>query len=242
MKKIFKALAILVVALGMCLGIGIAAGCSGGNGTFEGEYHYTNQYGATYGMKVRVTVKNNIITKVEDITKGAYTLVSPGWEDYFEANKGWLLFTSKSDAMKGVTEDKDGNPIAADAQYYRALTENEDGEFVVDYTSFVKYDGKTRPQPNQTGVYSYGWTNANASNWTNNESWLLQKYEGWSVADILDIKVFIKETGEPYGIDKNSGLNDLVITGSTQGSGRLLLAIQDALGKKTEIGRIEKAE
>ena len=37
-------------------------------------------------------------------------------------------------------------------------------------------------------------------------------------------------------------MGELIITNATQGSARLLLAVQDALGKTTEIGRIEKAE
>ena len=87
---------------------------------------------------------------------------------------------------------------------------------------------------------NYGWTDAAVSNWTSHESWLLQQYEGWSVADILDIKVFIKETGEVYDAEDNAAFNTsgLLIGGATQSSGRLLLAVQDALGKKTEIGRI----
>ena len=200
MKKIFKALAILAATTAIGAGVGLAAGCSGGkNGNYEGEYHYVNEYGVTYGMKVRVTVKNNIITKVEDITKDAYEIVSPGWEDYFKAN-AWLH-------PEGWTEE---DPI---------------------------------PAPADVNM-NYKWTNDDADVWTTNESWLLQQYEGWTVSDILDIQVFIKETGEPYSKDHNSNLlgSELIITNSTQGSGRLLLAVQNALGKTTEIGRIEKAE
>lgn len=172
MKKIFKALAVLAATTAVGAGIGLASGCSKGyNGTYYGDYHYTNEHGATYGMKVKVTVKNNIITEVVDITKGEYTVVS-------------------------------------------------------------------------SAMPAYGWDDSAVKNWTDNESWLLQKYEGWSVSDIRDIQVSIKETGEPYSVNKNSGLveSELLISGSTQGSGRLLLAVQDALGQKTKIGRIEKAE
>ncbi len=69
MKKIFKALAISVASLAMVAGIATATACSGGyNGTYTGSYHYTNGRGATYGMVVEVTVENNIITKIKDIT------------------------------------------------------------------------------------------------------------------------------------------------------------------------------
>lgn len=170
MKKIFKGLAILAAVAAVGVGVGVSAGCAGGkNGVYEGDYHYTNEHGATYGMKVKVTVKNNIITKVEDVTLGAYTTIS-------------------------------------------------------------------------NAMPAYGWTDEDVKNWNDYESLLLQKYEGWSVADILDLKVFIKETGEPYSKNDNADLltSDLLIPKATQGSGRVLLAVQNALGKTTEIGRIEK--
>ena len=173
MKKIFKGLAILAAATAIGAGVGLASGCSKGyNGEYEGEYHYPNAYSASaphYGIKVRVTVKNNIITKVVDITKGEYVSVS------------------------------NANP-------------------------------------------DHGWDKDSVANWTGNESWLLQKYEGLAVSDVLDIQVFIKDNGEPYNKDKNAGMGELIITNATQGSARLLLAVQDSLGKTTEIGRIEKAE
>lgn len=168
MKKIIKGLSILVATAALGVGIATATACNAGyNGTYTGEYHYANPWSAAaphYGIKVRVTVENNIITKVEDITKGEYVVVSDGWED------------------KAV--------------------------------------------------------------WNTYESLLLQKYEGWAVADILNIKVFIDENGQPYGKADNKDFadSDLLISTATQGSGRLILAIQDALGKKTDIGRIEKAE
>ncbi|MDE5722498.1 MAG: hypothetical protein K2I30_07180 [Clostridia bacterium] len=168
MKKIFKALAVLAATTAIGAGIGMAAGCSKGyDGVYYGEYHYPNAWNPTgthYGMKVRVTVENNIIVKVEDVTKGEYIVVSDGWTD------------------KDI--------------------------------------------------------------WTADESYLLQKYEGLAVSDVLAIQVFLEEGGQPYARDKNSALgeNGILITNATQGSCRLLLAVQDALGKTTEYGRIEKAD
>ena len=62
---------------------------------------------------------------------------------------------------------------------------------------------------------------------------MLQQYEGKSVADVLAVKVFYDENGEPYSKDDNSDFasSGLVLTGATQGSGRLLIAVQNALGK-----------
>lgn len=211
MKKIFKGLAVLAASTAMCAGIATATACSGYNGVYEGDYHYTNAYGATYGVKVKVTVENNIITKIEDVTNGAYTEVSPGWETYFAANKAWLVPNGKLN---------DGNDWK---------------------------EGDALPEPWNTKVYSYSWTDEDSKKWTTYEPWLLQQYEGMSVADVLDIKVYTaygydsegkvdaSVSGEPYAVkdDKNVNLNasGLLISGSTQGSGRLLLAVQNALSK-----------
>lgn len=197
MKKVFKALSILVATTALSAGIAVAAtGCSSGyDGTYTGDYHYVGAHGGTYGMKVKVTVENNIITKVEDVTGDAYTAVSTPWEVYRE-----------SIGMSGVEE----------------------------------------------APAWYNWTQSNADNWTNHENWLLQQYVGWSVADVLDIDVFTDTgyvegstagtyervpgtKGEPYatagGWNAELQSSGLLITGATQGSGRLLLAVQDALSK-----------
>ena len=283
MKKIFKILAITAASTALCAGIATATACSTGtNGTYVGEYHYIGQHSdVPYGMVVEVTVKNNIITGIKDITNTeaaksyqtykdvrdgkeaaeatyhAFTVVSPGWETYFAANAPyWLL--SKG---KGLAEPEDPSMVGVD----KSMFLNKDGEedYVEDGLYFAQVDAKTGkrtgywikwekgddlPTPAQTNVYSYGWTDANSSNWSTHESWLLQQYVGWSVADILDINVYTNfgyklvtggrvldtdSMGEPYGTDFNGELkgSDLLITGATQGSGRLLLAVQDALKK-----------
>ena len=181
----------------------MATACNTGyNGVYEGDYHYTNNYGVVYGMKVKVTVENNIITKVEDVTDGAYVTVSEGWVDYYitEWNKGNKLGNVEPIVGDwGVENAKDIEPLAPD--YYM-------------------------------------WTNDSAAYWTNNENWLLQQYEGKSVSEVLDVKVFVNN-GEPYKVtdDNNQARNPqlsasgLLISGATQGSGRLLLAVQNALSK-----------
>ncbi|MDE6104363.1 MAG: hypothetical protein K2G38_01570 [Clostridia bacterium] len=175
MKKIFKALAVLAATTAIGAGIGMAAGCSKGyNGTYEGEYKYEVNYGTGpmyYGMSVKVTVENNIITKVVDTTPVKH----PDW--HVVSSAGW------------------------------------------------------------------GWTDEDVANWSDNECWLLQKYEGWAVSDILAVKVYIENNGVPYDKGHNDQLlgSELIITNATQSSGRLMLAIQNALGGTTEIGRVEKA-
>ena len=196
-----------------------------------------SKYGQEYGMAVEVKVEKNIIVSVKDITntdasKNLQTYksvldgkeaaeatyhewhtVSAGWEDYFKENYGWLT----------------GN--------YGQSYEGKDEDI---------------PAPEETAVHSYGWTNKNADDWTSHTSWLLQQYVGWSVADIKAITVYTdygyttvtsgsgtaqvvdkNSKGEPYAVDYNAELkaSELLKTGATQGSGRLLLAVQNALSK-----------
>ena len=289
MKKIFKGLAVLAATAALGTGIAFSAGCGGTDGVYYGEYHYIGAHSAVpYGMVVEVTVKNNIITGIKDITNTedehakslqtykdvidgkeaaeatyhSFTTVSTGWETYFgeQLVKGWLVLTGdgikKSDTYKNSVEDSDfEGGYDASAYYIHKLDENGNRT-----TSWVKWDkdlwakGKERlPEPIETEVYSYGWYNSNQSKWENNESWLLQQYVGWSVSDIKDITVYTNfgywltagawgpnvggvdynSKGEPYGVDYNAELkgSELLISGSTQGSGRLLLAVQNALKK-----------
>lgn len=73
----------------------------------------------------------------------------------------------------------------------------------------------------------YGWTEENVAAWNNGLSNLLASYAGKTVSEIKAIKVTVKDSGEPnLPVDEYNGL---VITGATVGSGRLLLAVQDAL-------------
>lgn len=187
MKKVFKGLAVLAASTALCAGIGVAAGCSGGkNGTYVGSYNYVNDHKANYGIMVKVTVKNNVITKVVDITN--------------------------TDLSKQGGWSKDENKMV---------------------DSGIEWTTVSAAMP------AYGWTDEAVKNWTDNECWLLQQYEGLTVKEVKNMDVNIKNNGEPYNKDKNGGFNDLLITGSTQGSGRVLLAVKNALGEKKEIGRIE---
>ena len=185
----------------------MATACNGGyNGEYNGDYHYTNDYGVVYGMKVKVTVENNIITKVEDVTNGAYVTVSEGWVNKYIAD------------------------------YNAASEEDKNNKYKFPVTPIVGDWGVQNAEEIEGAAPDYyGWTNKNEETWHTDEAWLLQMYEGKSVADVLAIKVFVKTTGEPYSSDKNDfsvGQDKLLIEGSTQGSGRLLLAVQDALKNK----------
>lgn len=193
MKKVFKGLSILVASTALCAGIATASACSGGyNGTYYGEYHYQSAHGV-YGVVVEVSVNNNVITKVKNITN------------------------TENEYAVSVQKDAEGN-----AQKWT-------------------YISSANP--------TYGWSDVKVANWNDNESWLLQQYEGKAVADILDLAVYTKyayksdgngnmvpdidNPGEPYEKDHNAELlsSGLIITDATQGSGRVLIAVQNALKK-----------
>ncbi len=73
----------------------------------------------------------------------------------------------------------------------------------------------------------YGWTDENRQNYLNNEQSLLNAYSGKKVQDILAMSVATDNIGQPTSVSDSS----LLISGATQSSGRLLLAVQNALGK-----------
>ena len=262
MRKIFKGLSILVASTALCGGIAMATACDGGyNGTYTGEYHYLN-YGENYGMVVEVTVENNIITAVKDVTNTEASLkdyqdnkewhvVSPGWEDYFDGTfyggpTTWLLWNTTSTyeddegneqhyitagETKVVTDKgEDAGTVEAGKQYYKYL--NKEGKFEGQY---VEWEKGVYPDSAATAINSYKWSNDDAKNWTTYENWLLQQYVGWSVADVLAIDVFYGDSGEPYGTkggyNAELAASGLLISNATQGSGRLMLAVQNALQK-----------
>ena len=229
MKKVFKSVAILAATAAVGTGVAFASGCGGSDGKYIGYYAYEN-YNQVYGMVVEVTVENNIITKVVDVTKSykddagkgkiSYTLAngtesdntawhtySAGWEEYFKSGYGIWIFISNEEAKAAYQADNTKLPKPSDC--------------------------------NQ----NYEWYNSDVENWTNYEAWALQQYEGWSVADMLDLKINIKNSGEPYetkdGYNADFAASGLVISHATQSCGRLALAVQNALGKTVEIGRVE---
>lgn len=246
MKKIIKALAITATAAAMCVGIGAAAGCANKEETYVGEYHYIGAHSpAPYGIVVEVTVKNNIITGIKEITNT-------------EAAKSYQTYKDVVDG-KEATEATYHAFTPVSAGWETTLQGKTDQELIA-YTYWayegVDFSGMTDAQKvkyvKEHPVSYYGWTDGNAKEWTDHTSWLLDQYIGWSVADVLDVSVYtaygyklvtvdgavtqavdVGTKGEPYKVAYNTELNDsgLLISGATQGSGRLLLAVQDALSK-----------
>ena len=71
------------------------------------------------------------------------------------------------------------------------------------------------------------WSDKNL--WLDGIDGLLAAYEGRGVDEILSASVTTDDNGQPTAVSDST----LMITGATQGSGRLLLAVQNALGTIT---------
>lgn len=201
MKNVFKALAVTACSMALCAGVATATACSGTNGEYIGYYCYANEYNAVYGIIAKVTVKNNIIEKVEDIT-----------HSYGDGEAYSCTYT----------------PIVIDwAQGGPQRDEQGDWLYGTESKTVYNKDWHTVSAPGS------GWSKEQMLTWLNYENWLLQQYVGWSVADVLAIPVYYDELGEVYGSSYNPEFveSGLLISESTQGSGRVLLAVQNALGK-----------
>ena len=199
MKKIFKALAIAAASAAMCVGVAMSTGCTGGSGTYYGGYHYIGAHSATpYGMVVEVTVENNIITSVKDITNTdnenakniqtykdvidgkeateatlhSWTVVSTGWETYFNQlvnlPYAWILTYGYDLTKNGLVADGYDAATDANSLYYVEL--DADGNRT---NKAIKWEKGVIPAPAATNIHSYGWTDKACSNWTSHESWLL---------------------------------------------------------------------
>ena len=199
MKKIFKSIAILAATAAIGTGVAFAAGCGGSDGEYIGHYAYANEYNAAYGMVVKVTVEKNIIVNVEDVTH-SYGDGEAYSVTYVPVKIDWAAGGPQRDAHGAWLREGDAVTVY-----------NKDWHSVSDPTG--------------------DWSNDDKVNWLNKENWLLQQYIGKSVSEVLAIQVFYDENGEPYSQADNPNLasSGLVLSGATQGSGRLLLAVQNAL-------------
>lgn len=197
MKKVFKGIAILAAATAAVTGMAFTSGCGGSDGEYIGHYCYANEYNAAYGVVVKVTVKNNIIKKVEDVT-----------HTYGDGKAFSVTFNE--------IEMENWAPVRDEHGAWKRTDKVQ-----------TVYNGDWHSVSTPYGT----WTEENVTDWYNYENWLLQQYEGWSVADVLAIPVFYDENGEVYSKDFNTEFvnSGLVLSNATQGSGRVLLAVQNAL-------------
>lgn len=239
MKKMFKGIAVLAATAAVGASVAFATGCNGTNGKYIGHYCYDN-YGQVYGVVVEVTVENNIITKVEDVTAS--------YKD--DNGKGKISHTFKNPYANGAETTIDNtqwHTYSAPWEEYFANGYASGSIAIADDAARAAYeaDNTKLPQPDQCVSWgapvSYSWFKSDTDKWNKGEAWLLQQYEGKSVADVLDMKVYIANNGEPYetGYNAEFGTSGLVISGATQGSGRIALAVQNALGKTVDIGWVK---
>lgn len=84
------------------------------------------------------------------------------------------------------------------------------------------------------------WTEENVATWNNGLNGLLAKYNGKTVAAIKDATATIK--GQAEATEDKISDTDLVITGATQGSARVLKAVQDALTNKKSAAKMATGE
>ena len=76
------------------------------------------------------------------------------------------------------------------------------------------------------------WTEAGKKTWNDNKDAFVQSFIGLKISDVKAIKVACAENGVP----NENGITEFpatlkVVTGCTQSSGRIILAVQDAISK-----------
>ena len=237
----------------------------------EGEYSYPNPWDSTqsYGIRVKVVLKDDIISKVY-VVDSDYIEVSDGWENksiWEDGLEGLLAAyegkTAEQILAVNVTTETSGQPSAvSDSTYVITGATQGSGRLMlavqnalnpqsvatVSYEGEYHYANPWAPTSPDYGIrvkvdvnsvtgtivsvsvlesdyteVSDGWTDADI--WNNGLAGLLASYEGRSIAEILSKDVATDANGQPTAVSDSA----LMITGATQGSGRLLLAVQNAL-------------
>ena len=237
----------------------------------EGEYSYPNPWDSTqsYGIRVKVVLKDDIISKVY-VVDSDYIEVSDGWESksiWEDGLEGLLAAyegkTAEQILAVNVTTETSGQPSAvSDSTYVITGATQGSGRLMlavqnalnpqsvatVSYEGEYHYANPWAPTSPDYGIrvkvdvnsvtgtivsvsvlesdyteVSDGWTDADI--WNNGLAGLLASYEGRSIAEILSKDVATDANGQPTAVSDSA----LMITGATQGSGRLLLAVQNAL-------------
>ena len=148
MKRMKKAIVGLAVGAIAALGVVGFAACGDKtvSGTAEGQYDYANPWDATkphYGVKVKVTVKDDIIQSLE-IVKSDFVQATEGWEgreDYL-ASESSILAKFKNldvdDIMKlEIAVDKNGQPITSKNEDNTANPDFDASTFVVGETNLL---------------------------------------------------------------------------------------------------------
>ena len=137
MKRMTKLLAVLAVGAVATAGVVGLAACGEKGETYEGDYHYSQTYGektTTYGIKVKVTVNDGKITKVERLEHDYVEATNlnganKNWDDGANYNKEINNELKKFEglsvddvlAVEVVTDDA-GVPVIASASNFKPYT------------------------------------------------------------------------------------------------------------------------
>ena len=148
MKRIKKALIGLAVGTVAALGVVGFAACGDKtvSGTAEGSYSYSvESWGTTYGVKVKITVEDNIIKSIETVDVEGWTEATDGWENqqtYLDGKDALLkkyvgLDIDDVAKIEVATVQTDN----ADAHEFKGQPVNKDGEgfnaYTVDDTDLI---------------------------------------------------------------------------------------------------------
>ena len=132
-------------------------------------------------------------------------------------------------------------PQTLEGEYKYANPWDKTKEYGVKVSVTVKGDVITEVKITSTDTEAYtnlssGWTEEGKKTWNDGKQGLLDSFVGLKVDAVKGIKVTCKENGEP---DTTAGVNTIaeaptslkVVTGATQSTGRVILAVQNALSK-----------
>ena len=241
----------------------------------EGEYSYPNPWApyTTYGIAVKVILKDNVIKKVVTVDS-EHTEVSDNWEDrtIWLSGEAALLDRYKDKTAEEVlavtvTTDEDGTPAAVSNEIYNITGATQSsGRLLLAVQNALGGGTPSIDMPSGTyeGEYHYNswgteygvkvsvavdkgivtsvtilesdytnvtspdkWSEEGVVNYNQNLGTLLSAYNGMTVQQVLALDVETESGGAPNVDSYPSGAP--VITGATQSSGRLLLAVQNAL-------------
>ncbi len=132
----------------------------------------------------------------------------------------------------GVAGCIGGNPVVEGEYHYSNYGKEYGVKVSVEIQHEAQGDRIARVTIDTTSGYiqlsdandALGWTDSNRQNYLDGEQGLLNTYRGMYVEDVLALNAGTDEIGQPTSVDSSVG-----ISGATQSSGRLLLAVQDAL-------------
>lgn len=270
--KILAVVSSAFLATALC---GVMTSCGEKSETKTGEYAYVNPYdsSSSYGVKVSVDVKGDVIQSVS-IVDSNYIEVSESNADWGWDNSAWT--DGKADFLKvfegmtvsdleavTVTTEAGGAPSAVSGMGVVTGATQSSGRLILAVKNALGIDSTVT----YTGEYKYtipAWYTtygvkvsvdvyagkiesvtlvdsdyvevtdswSDKAVWENGRDAFIASFEGMNVVDLAKVEVEVGvsgngagEMGEPLSV---SGMD--IVTGATMCSGRLILAVQNALG------------